>query len=813
MGGSSAQWGAARTACEAEGAFLVTVNSIEENTWVHALCGGGDCWIGGNDLSNERGNSVDGWQWHNGESNGYHNFANGEPNEDGWNNGEDCIHISSWTNGQWNDNGCGISGNNNGGGTQYSYVCEKLLPVTPTPTCTHATGAALQVRHSNTDHSHHRCFADNNEPNGCRCMCADMAFDGTESKAPSHCDTLEGDKTLKTFDSSADWINGTYSARYGNGADAGDAYAAHCKPKVDHILECPAGWTTYNQKCYKSSLDWTGHQSTGAADQCPDGYTWTHWDGGRCYRHALELPYTDSWVAAKNACESEGAFLVTINDLAENTFVSHHLCGGLSCFIGGNDKISEALNSMNGNDWQWHNGESNGYANFEDTHGWSATSYQWQYGAWGWYRQYGTANKASGSNVGNGEDCLQMKWDGKWKDTGCGDASSNPAEDGPLSYVCEKLPTEARQYETLFSDHEKVRIVATVHPARVTTSTMHTTWYGNENSWKINGGCSGNCNGYAYRPGGAGDVAERTHDFVLPAGTHELVLEDSWGDGWSGGYLTLAYENGTEFLSTEGEGFGRHDDTASYECDDDISAANGLYDDHRCKKMTIQFTVEPTIITTATLVTENLKCDWESPFINIDNTGFDFHSIAALDIATNFKEEGHKDSDDSYKVWITACTGLDGGGSCTEQLVHAVYDDTAATAVYHDSIGGLGFNFGSEGAFTCSDPTEAVLTLAECQVAANALAGGTVYVNPETWWGTKGCHRQHSTNEWQFNNNMHGTGWPDHTPICRSGGVSSQVNIGEEHKSYKVRVETNAEGVGNKYFINSVKVNAVCAPI
>jgi len=511
-------------------------------------------------------------------------------------------------------------------------------------------------------------------------MCADMAFDGTESKLacaagyelsggkcvlPTHCGSLEGDKTIATFDSHEDWLNGTYSERNGNISDTGDDFAAHCRPVAP--AGCPAGWTTYNNKCYKAGSDITGH--------------------------------TAKWSEARTACESEGAFLVTINDQAENDFVSNDpaLCGSSNCWIGGNDLSVEAHASTDASAWQWDNGETSGYSNFAAGH-----------------RSY--FNQGAGSDLGHGEDCLLMTETGKWHDTGCGiEGRDNDGWLGSINYVCEsRLPPAA-----LFSDHEKVRIVATVHLPRVTTSTMHTTWYGDENSWKINGGCSGKCNGYAYRRGGAGDVTERTHDFVLPAGTHELVLEDSWGDGWSGGYLTLAYENGTEFLSTEGDGFGRHGVTSSYECDDD-----GPWDG-RCKKMTIEFTVEPTIINTATLVTDNLKCDWESPPINIDNTGFNQHSIGALDITTNFKEEGHKDSDDSYKVWITACTGLDGGGSCTEDLVHAVYDDTAATAVYHDSVENNG-----------------------------------------------------------------------------------QVNIGEAHKSYKVRVETNAEGVGNKYFINSVSVKA-----
>jgi hypothetical protein len=316
-----------------------------------------------------------------------------------------------------------------------------------------------------------------------------------------------------------------------------------------------------------------------------------------------------------------------------------------------------------------------------------------------------------------------MKSDGKWNDESCAIAGHNDGAaqglwDGrEISYTCEKLPSKT----FLFSDHEKVRMVVTYHPATVTSSTMHAPKWGGENSWTITGQCNGNCED-SYSSSSTGQ--QRQHNFVLGVGTHDLVIKDSYGDGWHGGYLTLAYADGTQFLSTQYEGFGQNPDVPGYhyECNDD----NG--DDGYCHHKTISFTVEPTL--TPTLVTENLKCDWESPPINIDNTGFNQHSIGALDITTNFKEVGNKDSDDSYKVWITACTGLDGGGSCAEHLVHAVFDDTAATAVFHDSIANNG-----------------------------------------------------------------------------------QVNIGEEHKSYKVRVETNAAGVDNMYFINSVKVNAVCASI
>jgi hypothetical protein len=225
--------------------------------------------------------------------------------------------------GKWNDESCAIAGHNDGAaqglwdGREISYTCEKL----PSKTCTRSPHGPFRVWHNSITHSHHRCFMDTDEPNGCRCMCADMAFDGTESTlAPTHCSTLEGDKTIKTFDTYEDWITGTWTARDGNIAHAVDAYAAHCRP----ALECPAGWTTYNGKCYK------------VAGQ------------------------TNKWVDAKTACESEDAFLVTINDADENDFVIN--LSDTSCWIGGNDIMNETYTNETG--WQWHNGETHGYSNF-----------------------------------------------------------------------------------------------------------------------------------------------------------------------------------------------------------------------------------------------------------------------------------------------------------------------------------------------------------------------------------------------------------------------------------------------------------------
>ena len=89
--------------------------------------------------------------------------------------------------------------------------------------------------------------------------------------------------------------------------------------------------------------------------------------------------------------------------------------------------------------------------------------------------------------------------------------------------------------------------------------------------------------------------------------------------------------------------------------------------------------------------------------------------------------------------------------------------------------GGSGsYTLGHDGAHTCDDPSKAILTYSECQIAASALAGHPVSVSNEYFDGTKGCHVQvpshvQEGNSWQFNNNMEGKGEPNHVPICRNG--------------------------------------------
>eukprot|EP00961_Rhodomonas_salina_P277835 3754178-Rhodomonas_salina.2 len=79
----------------------------EENTFVKALTGGEQTWIGLDDKSVENS-----FHWKDSSIDSYTNWNDGEPNDA--NNKEDCVEMSS--NGKWNDLKCW---------GKRAYVCSK----------------------------------------------------------------------------------------------------------------------------------------------------------------------------------------------------------------------------------------------------------------------------------------------------------------------------------------------------------------------------------------------------------------------------------------------------------------------------------------------------------------------------------------------------------------------------------------------------------------------------------------------------------------------------------------------------------------
>ncbi|MCB9599254.1 MAG: C-type lectin domain-containing protein [Sandaracinus sp.] len=101
------------------------------------------------------------------------------------------------------------------------------------------------------------------------------------------------------------------------------------------------------------------------------------------------------WTDARDFCDTLGAALLTVDDADENAFVRTAADGGGGgdWWIGLNDREDEGT-------WRWDSGSSSGYRN------------------WGNLEPNNFAN----------EDCVSMRPDARWNDSGC---NSN------LRFVCE----------------------------------------------------------------------------------------------------------------------------------------------------------------------------------------------------------------------------------------------------------------------------------------------------------------------------------------------------------------------------------------
>ncbi|XP_070548182.1 uncharacterized protein [Ptychodera flava] len=92
-------WHEAYELCYNAGGRLAIVDGEDVNTFLKALIENRGCWIGLHDMRLE-----DQWQWINGRSAIYSNWASGEPNN-AFNN-EHCAHIMGSRDGLWNDMRC-----------------------------------------------------------------------------------------------------------------------------------------------------------------------------------------------------------------------------------------------------------------------------------------------------------------------------------------------------------------------------------------------------------------------------------------------------------------------------------------------------------------------------------------------------------------------------------------------------------------------------------------------------------------------------------------------------------------------------------
>ena len=90
----SYSWEEANVICQNNGGHLVVITSIEENDFVAGLLPGQNLWIGlfQNINSPTYSEPDGGWEWVSGESFDYENWADPEPNNDGY--GEEYCHMN-----------------------------------------------------------------------------------------------------------------------------------------------------------------------------------------------------------------------------------------------------------------------------------------------------------------------------------------------------------------------------------------------------------------------------------------------------------------------------------------------------------------------------------------------------------------------------------------------------------------------------------------------------------------------------------------------------------------------------------------------
>ncbi|KAL9968058.1 hypothetical protein ACROYT_G026384 [Oculina patagonica] len=441
-------WTAAKSACEALGSKLVSINSraeqqaiganVTSNNWFSA-------WIG---LYRDPQDYWS-WLWVDGSRPNYTNWYPGEPNNLG---GEGCGEIYpqsyEW---KWNDLSCYLHNRpyicetdysdidecavSNGGcshrcvNTAGGYKCECPDPglslALDKRTCQDTDECAV----SNGGCSH-RCV---NTAGGYKCECPDpglsLALDKRTCQDTDECAVANGgcshkcvntaggykcecpdpgrslsldNKTCQDIDECA-VANGGCSHKCVN--TAGD-YKCECPdPELNLSSDnktYPVVWRFSHHLC------WTNKTAmlllflvsiacfpvpSSQTSVCPNG--WIHLQSS-CYKFFSKGL---TWNAAKSACEALGSNLVVINSQAENQAVGQNITGGQWPYIG------LYRDPKDKSRWMWVDGSRPTYTN--------------------WY-------SGEPNNAGGNEDCAQMQsksYGWTWNDLACN--SDN------LSHVCE----------------------------------------------------------------------------------------------------------------------------------------------------------------------------------------------------------------------------------------------------------------------------------------------------------------------------------------------------------------------------------------
>jgi len=284
------------------------------------------------------------------------NWDSGEPNNA--NSGEHCVVMKDGEH-KWNDNDCSKS---------YRYICSKPSTGCPTPwTLSSTTSQCL------------RYISDQGSRSQAQTRCHNRLSDLASVMDSAENDMIQSligkDVWLGLTDSGAEnsfvWSNGE-PLGYDNWANGEPNDAGH---GGEDCAEMKSGTGQWNDiQCHsgqKAAI--CGRQASICGSQWADS-------GSRCYRYYLDAQSYDD---AIRTCQVQGGQLAHAASSAEDNALRHIMTVS-SIWLGMDDKESE-------NTWKLSNGETATYTNW---------------------------NNGEPNNAG-GEDCVEMKSNGKWNDIPC----------------------------------------------------------------------------------------------------------------------------------------------------------------------------------------------------------------------------------------------------------------------------------------------------------------------------------------------------------------------------------------------------------
>nr|XP_006811675.1 PREDICTED: macrophage mannose receptor 1-like [Saccoglossus kowalevskii] len=334
-------WYEATQACENKNAYLVVIESQEINSFLQELATM-NYWIGLHDIGNEGT-----FTWIDGailDNKAYTNWDSEQPNNLDSGVGEDCTEMQ--INGRWNDKSCDDTSTLDG------YICQKAMDV---PIRCDEDNGWMSVND--------RCYKYKDTVKtweDAKQCCEKMGADLVRVQNQIVQDYVTQLTTITSLwiglsDNISDqkgeysWANGSpisytnwaLDEPRNNSADncvtaklskCGQWITASCATKLPFLCEKPEGSCAPGWKIYK----------------------------GHCYQYQTQV--SSSWINAKYTCDTQGAYLVTIDTKAEqNYLISEYSAERNNIWIGISDTRSDG-------EFAWSSGCPVSYTNWNEAH-------------------------------------------------------------------------------------------------------------------------------------------------------------------------------------------------------------------------------------------------------------------------------------------------------------------------------------------------------------------------------------------------------------------------------------------------------------